>query len=112
MTLQDEESPIDQEIVNEIAELIPESWYRAVLDVEYSTSDRGEIFDHTIYNPDGRSELVEPSDLLYDATSRLQQLFRKHGGFWIRVRYEIDIAEESVTYKARFDSSPLTTDIQ
>lgn len=108
MTLQDEETPIDQEIVNEVVELIPEAWDRAVLEVEYSIDDRGEAFEHTIFSPDGHRDLVEPSDLIYDATFRLQQLFRKYDGIWTKVRYEIAIDDEGVTYKARFDSSPIT----
>ena len=80
----------------------------AVLEVEYSIDDRGEGFDHTIFSPDGLRDLVEPSDLIYDGTFRLQQLFRKYGGIWTKVRYEIAIDDEGVTYKARFDSSPTT----
>jgi hypothetical protein len=106
MTPQDEETPIDQEIVNEVVALIPETWDRAVLEVEYSSDGLGEGFDHVIYSPDGHRDLVEPSDLIYDATFRLQQLFRKYGASWNKVRYEITIDDEGVQYKAQFDPSP------
>ncbi|MBI3860929.1 MAG: hypothetical protein HY290_03445, partial [Planctomycetia bacterium] len=82
MTLQQEETAIDQEIVNEIVALTPETWRRAVLEVEYSSDELGEGFDHVIYNPDGLRELVEPSESIYSATLRLQQLFRKYDGYW------------------------------
>lgn len=108
MTLQDEETPIDQEIVNGVVELIPETWNRAVLEVDYSIDDRGEGFEHTIFNPDGHRDVVAPSDSIYDATFRLQQLFRRYGGIWTKVRYEIVIDDDGLMYKVRFDSSPIT----
>lgn len=109
MTLQDEETFIDQEIVNAVVELIPESWDRAVLEVDYSIDHRNETFDHTIFSPDSHRDLVEPSDLIYDATFRLQKLFRKYGGIWTKVRYDIAIDDDGVSYKVEFVSSSLET---
>jgi len=68
MMLQDEETPIDQEIVNEVVELIPETWDRAVFEVEYTTDENVEGFDHIIFSPDGQRDLVEPSDLIANST--------------------------------------------
>ena len=42
MTLQDEQTPIDREIVTALVELLPEAWDRPVLEVEYALDDRGE----------------------------------------------------------------------
>jgi hypothetical protein len=103
VTLQDEETPIDREIVNAIVALAPATWDRAVLEVEYSVDDHVEGFDHVLYNPDGERDLVEPTDMIYDATLRLQELFRKYGGCWSRVRYEVTIEEDGVQYKVRFE---------
>ena len=107
MTLQDEQTPIDREIVTALVELLPEAWDRPVLEVEYALDDRGERFGHTIFNPDGQRDLVDPSDVIYDATFRLQQLFRQHNGVWTKVRYEIAIDDRGVSYKVRFDATPL-----
>jgi hypothetical protein len=68
MTLQDEETRVDQEIVNELVGLVPQAWTRVVLEVKYSCDERGDGFEHSIYNPDGHRDFVEPSDVIYSAT--------------------------------------------
>lgn len=103
MTLQDEETPIDQEIVNELVGLVPEAWNRVVLEVKYSVDERGEGFEHSISNPDGHRDLVEPSDAIYAATWELQELFRKYGGSWTRVTYRVSIEDDGIEYRVNFD---------
>lgn len=105
MTLQQEESPIDREIVTELVALTPDTWRRAALEVACSSEERGEVFAHTIFNPDGLRDFVEPSELIYSATYRLQQLFRKYGGFWKKVLYMVEIAEDGdIHYEVKFDA--------
>lgn len=103
MTLQDEETPIDQEIVNELVSLAPEAWTRVVLEVKYSVDERGEGFEHSISNPDGHRDLVEPSDAIYAATWELQELFRKYGGSWTRVTYRVSIEDDGIEYRVNFE---------
>lgn len=102
MTLQDEQTPIDREIVEEVVSLTPESWDRIVLEVEYSNDEDGEGFGHVIYSPDGHRDIVEPSEELFDATWRLQELFKKYGGHWRSVKYNITVDDDGISYKTHF----------
>jgi hypothetical protein len=105
MTLQQEESPIDHEIVNELVALTPETWRRVALEVEYSSGEHGKAFAHTIFNPDGLRDVVEPSELIYSATFRLQQVFRKYGGFWKKALYIVEVTGDGdVHYKVEFET--------
>ena len=103
MTLQDEETPIDQEIANEVVARTPETWHRAVLEVAYSCDNNDERFEHMIYSPDGHRDLVEPSDLIYSATFRLQQLFQKYAGSWKKATYVMTVEDDGIKYKVTFE---------
>ncbi len=105
MTLQDEETAIDQEIVNELVGLVPQAWTQVVLEVKYSCDERGEGFEHSIYSPDGHRDFVEPSDAIYSATWDLQELFRKYGGSWTQVTYRVSIEDDGIGYKVNFELS-------
>ena len=105
LSLQEEEQPIDQEIVNELIALTPESWRAAVLDVTYEADSGGaEGYVHDIYSPEKRREQIEPSQELFLATRRLGLLFQKHGHQWKRVRYTVEQQDDGTwKYSAAFD---------
>ena len=92
--LQEEETPIDQEIVNELVELTPEWWKAAVLDVSFSDEGGVERYEHVISNPEGHKEPIDPSAELLDATYRLGQVFRRHGRHWRTAKYAIHLRQD------------------
>ena len=92
--LQEEETPIDQEIVNELVELTPESWKAAVLEVSFSDDGGVERYEHIISSPEGHKEPIDPSAELLDATYRLGQVFRRHGRHWKTAKYAINLKQD------------------
>jgi hypothetical protein len=92
--LQEEETPIDQEIVNELVELTPEWWNAAVLDVSFLENDGVERYEHIISSPEGHKEPIDPSAELIDATYRLGQVFRRHGHHWKTAKYAIQLKQD------------------
>ena len=91
--LQDEETPIDREIVTELIELTPSSWQQATLEVTYSSDGTVERYAHAISSPEGRREIIDVSEKLFDATYRLGALFRRHGRHWKRVTYAVRLSD-------------------
>jgi hypothetical protein len=93
--LKEEETPIDQEIVNELVELTPEWWKAAVLDVTFSEDGGVERYEHVISSPEGHKEPVDSSAELLDATYRLGQVFRRHGRHWKTAKYAIYLKQDN-----------------
>jgi hypothetical protein len=93
--LKEEETPIDQEIVNELVELTPEWWKAVVLDVTFSEDGGVERYEHVISSPEGHKEPVDPSAELLDATYRLGQVFRRHGRHWKTAKYAINLKQDN-----------------
>ena|SRR6185503_6142293 len=92
--LQEEETRIDEAIVNELVKLTPQWWRAASLDVTYSTESGVEKYAHVISSLEGHKEAVFPSDKLYAETHALGLLFRRHGQQWKRARYEIRLQDD------------------
>jgi hypothetical protein len=105
LSLQEEEKPIDEEIVNQLIALTPESWRTAILEVTYEAEAGGdEGYSHEIYSAEERHEQVEPSEELFLATRRLALLFQKHGHRWKSVKYTVVQQEDGGwKYSAAFD---------
>ena len=103
MNLQDEETPIDQRIVEELVSLTPEWWRRVSLEVTNTTGDDLFTQAHVIRSPEGHRDYVDPSDALFDATYQLAELFRRYGHLWKKVRYEVQVDEEGLDYDVEFE---------
>ena len=103
--LQEEETLIDQEIVNELIELAPESWRSIILEVtcEQSGENVGS-YDHVVWSPEGHKDIVTSSDKIFDATYRLGMLFEQFGRHWRKVTYRVHCQEDgSWKYKVNFE---------
>src|SRR3954469_15338161 len=89
-TLQEEQQPIDEEIMRSVLQSIPADWTAAVLALERrrESSAVGD-FSHSLASGDGHRPAT-PHDSLYDATFRLDELFRRHGAFLTRVTYRVE----------------------
>lgn len=91
--LQEEETPIDREIVSELIALTPDSWQQAKLEVTYLMDGAVERYAHAISSPEGRREIIEASEKLFDATYRLGTLFQRHGRHWRKVTYTARLSD-------------------
>jgi len=104
MTLQAEETSIDQEIANELIELTPDWWDSAVLEVTYSSEQGVETYSHEISSPEKHKDVVFPSEMLFDATHRLSMLFQRYGRRWHKAIFEVQLQEDrSWKYTVRFE---------
>lgn len=81
---------IDQEILDALVEATPESWTSAALNAEFEFGPASDAVSLSIFNPDGRREIVEPTERLETAMRRLS-LFMKDLGHFPR----------SASYRAR-----------
>jgi hypothetical protein len=89
-TLQQDQQPMDGEIVNSIIASIPVDWTSAVLTLERSKEAAGVgDFSHILTSGDGRRTAI-PETSLYDATFRLDEVFRRHGAFLTRAVYRTE----------------------
>jgi hypothetical protein len=61
----------------------------------------GEL-SHSLSSPDHRRPAV-PDDSLYEATYRLDELFRRHGAVFRRAVYRVELSPVSWRYTAEFE---------
>lgn len=88
MSLQDEEGPLDEEVVNELVAATPESWKAASLEIRGSPLTLGS-YECRISNPEGLNDRVEATEELKKAILELARLFERHGHHWSAARYEV-----------------------
>jgi hypothetical protein len=104
-TLQEEQKPIDIEIVNSLIGCTPELWQAAELIIEkikQVENGPGGLL-HQITNPEGSRDLVSPSEDLYLATRRLEMLFSKHGISYFKAVYLVTLQPDGDwKFKATF----------
>ncbi len=89
-TLQQEQQAIDESIIRSVLQSIPPDWTAAILTLERRRESSGiGDFAHSLASGDGRRP-VAPDDSLYDATFRLDEVFRRHGACLTRVTYRVE----------------------
>lgn len=103
MTIQDEQAPIFEEIVNLAISSTPEHWDTFTLYLEYVWGDDPEAIGTVQLSLHNGKEPCTPEDNLYDATFKLLKLFHRHGISWIGAQFEIGLNDEgNWKYKAEF----------
>lgn len=101
-TLQDEQPPFDRAVCDAMVACTPDDWGVIVLSIERpaGVTQVGRL-EHTLSSPDhGRP--ATPGDSLYEATYKLDELFRRHGGVFRRAVYRVELAPDSWRYTAEF----------
>ena len=89
-SLQQEQQPIDEAIVQCVVANVPKDWTSAILTLERQKQAAGlGDFAHTLSSGDGHRPAM-PDDSLFDATFRLDEVFRRYGAFLTRVTYRIE----------------------
>jgi hypothetical protein len=87
-TIQQLERTIDEAIVNGLIEATPESWKTIKLEIEWRPKQNGtEGFAHTITSPEGHRDIIPTSEMIYQQTFLLANLFKKHSKQWCKATY-------------------------
>jgi hypothetical protein len=104
-TLQDEQGPIDLEIVNELVDLTPEHWNSATLEIQSARLPDGrDSLKMSIASPEGYRDLVEPTDALFHAARKLVLLMRRHGHQLRKATYITRLTpEEDWDFNAKYE---------
>jgi hypothetical protein len=90
----DQQAPIDRNIVSALIAATPESWDAAEMVVEREQEGEVENLTIEITSPEGRREIVEPTEDIYEYLYALSDLFREHGRVWKKLKYSIELNEE------------------
>lgn len=104
-TLQDEQPAFDRAVCDAMVASSPDTWKVIVLTLErpQGVNEVGHM-EHSLSSPEGHSSIM-PHDSLYEATYRLDELFRRHGGLFHRVVYRVELLVDSWRYTADFEYS-------
>jgi hypothetical protein len=102
-TLQEQQAPIDAEIVNAMIASTPETWnaIRLILERETGKKAVGQ-FVHELSSPEGHPP-VGPDMSLFEATFNLDSLLQSRGGFLRRAEYLAEQKGEQWSYKSKFE---------
>ncbi len=101
--LQSEETPLDQEIAQELVALTPENWRSICLEITDTSDANVQRHSHQIISLEGYRGVVRPSDALYDATYKLWLLFKKYGRGWRKATYRVNVEKDgSIRYTVDF----------
>src|SRR4051812_4739383 len=102
-TLQDEQPPFDRAVCDAMVSSTPETWGVIVLALErpQGVTALGQL-RHSLSSPEGHPPVV-PHGALYEASYRLDELFRRHGSMFRRAVYRVELLPDSWRYTADFE---------
>lgn len=104
--LQKEQPSFDRAVCDAMVASTPEDWSAIVLTLERQEGATavGEL-SHSLANANGDGQAL-PSDSLYEATYRLDDLFHRHSKPFRRAIYRVELLPDSWRYSADFDYAP------
>jgi hypothetical protein len=102
-TLQDEQPPFDRAVCDAMVASARDTWNVIVLTLERCVGNTavGQM-EHALSSPEGHAPVM-PHDSLYEATYRLDKLFRRHGGMFRRAVYRVELLSDKWRYTADFE---------
>ncbi len=93
-TLQEDQAPIDTEIVNEAIASTPEDWNDFTLELEYVwADDPDDLGSVKVSVINTRGDFETPSDELFEAIQKINKLFYRYGVAWIGAKYHIYLTD-------------------
>lgn len=102
-SIQDQQAPIDLAIVNALIAATPETWNSARMEAERFDEGKTERFRIVITSPEGRKEVIAPTDELTSGLIKLSDLYRMHGRLWKKVIYSVEQQpDQSWKFAAQF----------
>lgn len=104
MTLQEQQMPIDGQLISALIEATPETWNAAALHVARSDDGGNEKMEVEIVSPEGHKDPIGATDEIYEALYALSDCFRAHGRLWKKAIYVAQMdADQTWRYKASFE---------
>jgi hypothetical protein len=102
-TLQDEQPPFDRAVCDAMVASTPDTWSVIVLTLvrPKGVTAVGQL-EHSLSTPEGHPPVM-PDESLYEATYRLDELFRRHGGLFCGAVYRVELLPDSWRYAADFE---------
>ncbi|MFZ6641033.1 hypothetical protein ACO0LL_14895 [Undibacterium sp. TC4M20W] len=99
------QAKIDFDIANALIMATPESWTSAEMEVERDESNGTEKISVLIFNKEGRKEIVQGTDDIYDGLYKLSGLLKDSDAeIWVRAFYSIAMDDnEHWKYKVKFE---------
>ena len=91
MCLQDEQAPINIEIVESALSSTPGHWDHFSLNLQHVSAANPDELGSVIVSLHNGEEPCPPNDGLFEATLKLLKLFHRYGISWISARYDISM---------------------
>ena len=102
-SLQEQQAPIDRQIVEALIAATPETWNSAEMVVERQQAGSQEKMVIVISSPDGHKDLIGPTDDIYEALYKLSDVFLKAGKPWTKVEYWVGLDDQGQwKYRVQF----------
>jgi hypothetical protein len=87
-TLQEDQTPVDREIVLALIDCAPPRWSTIELDAEQVPAGGGEVkYLIKLHSPEQHGDVAIANDALLLAIRKLALIFAKHGHPWKRIKY-------------------------
>lgn len=102
--MQEKQAPVDRYLVEALIAATPENWNAAEMLVERQDDGINEKMLIEISSPEGHTDLVGPTDEIYEGLYCLSDCFRSEGKMWRSARYQISLsAEGNWRYQVHFN---------
>lgn len=88
-SLQDEQTPIFQQLADALVEATPEWWSEATLELTASASGFGSGLSHDISSVEHPEDVVVATDEVLEATRALELTCVRHRDSWVRCVFRI-----------------------
>ncbi|HLJ48942.1 MAG TPA: hypothetical protein VKU01_23160 [Bryobacteraceae bacterium] len=104
-TLQQQQTPIDLEIVRQVVDLLPDRWRNAEFVIKSGARPDGKAaLQLRITSPAGYSDYVEPSDILFNLARRLIYVMQQFGHRLAKATYKIEMTpSEDWDFKGKYE---------
>ncbi|MBI4914588.1 MAG: hypothetical protein HY825_01960 [Acidobacteria bacterium] len=102
------QEPLDRAICDALVASVPANWNVIMLTLSGPADRDIGALAHSICSPEGHFPVL-PHELLFEATRRLDELFRRFGTVFVKATYLVEISENSWHYRADFEYSCATS---
>ncbi len=104
MTLQEQQLPIDGQLISALIAATPETWNAAALQVIRGDEEGNERMEVEITSPEGHKEPISATEEIYEALYALSDCFRAYGKLWKKAIYVAEMGtDQNWLYKSSFE---------
>jgi hypothetical protein len=103
MSLQDEQSTVFEKLAIALIEATPEWWTFAELELVAPAEGLGGGLEHSITNSENPSDVVVPTDEIFEATRLLELTSLKDDDTWKRCVFQVRQEDDTWRFTADFE---------